>query len=231
MGTSFKSAISWGVSTTAVELVPSVPKLFTYYHPNGDQVLKSPLARIVIDDGRRYQERSSEKFDAIIIDPPPPVAAAGSSLLYSRDFYEVVKEHLGPGGILQQWLPAADEVCQASVARALTSAFPYIRSYSSVEHWGTHYFASMSPIPERTAEQLVELMPPAAVADMMEWGPARTPADQFRLMLSSEVSLAQTIALAPDTPALQDDRPVNEYFLVRRVLPSVVGIVETNSKR
>jgi predicted membrane-bound spermidine synthase len=231
MGTSFKSAISWGVSTTAVELVPSVPKLFTYYHPNGDQVLKSPLARIVIDDGRRYQERSSEKFDAIIIDPPPPVAAAGSSLLYSRDFYEVVKEHLGPGGILQQWLPAADEVCQASVARALTSAFPYIRAYSSVEHWGTHYFASMSPIPERTAEQLVELMPPAAVADMMEWGPARTPADQFRLMLSSEVSLAQTIALAPDTPALQDDRPVNEYFLVRRVLPSVVGTVETNSKR
>ena len=102
MGTSFRSAISWGVPTTAVELVPSVPKLFAFYHPDAGRVLKSPLARIVVDDGRRYQERSGEKFDAIIVDPPPPVATAGSSLLYSRDFYEVAKEHLRPGGILQQ---------------------------------------------------------------------------------------------------------------------------------
>ena len=220
MGTSFKSAVSWGVPTTAVELVPSVPKLFTYYHPDAGQVLKSPLARIVIDDGRRYLDRSREKFDAVIIDPPPPIPAAGSSLLYSRDFYKVVKEHLRPGAILQQWLPpGGDEADEASVARALTTVFPYVRSYSSVQRWGTHYFASLSPIPERTAERLVESMPATAVADMLEWGPARTPADQFRLMLSNEVSLAQTIALSPDTPALQDDRPVNEYFLVRKVSP------------
>ena len=231
MGTSFKSAISWGVPTTAVELVPSVPKLFTYYHADAEQVLKSPLARVVIDDGRRYLDRSSEKFDAIIIDPPPPVAAAGSSLLYSRDFYKVVKEHLRPDAILQQWLPEGDEATQASVARALTTTFRYVRAYSSVEHSGTHYFASMSPIPERAAERLVESMPATAVADMMEWGPARTPADQFRLMLSRQVSLAQTIALAPNTPPLQDDRPVNEYFLVRRALPAVSGTVEANSKR
>jgi len=231
MGTSFKSAISWLVPATAVELVPSVPKLFAYYHADAGQVLNSALARVVIDDGRRYLERSGEKFDAIIIDPPPPVAAAGSSLLYSRDFYEVVKEHLRPGAILQQWLPEGDEACQAAVARALTTAFPYVRAYSSVQSFGIHYFASMSPIPERTAEQLVESMPATAVADMMEWGPARTPADQFRLMLSGQVSLAKTMALAPDTPTLQDDRPVNEYFVVRRVLPSVWGTVTANSKR
>ena len=231
MGTSFKSAISWGVPTTAVELVPSVPKLFTYYHPGADQVLRSPLARIVIDDGRRYQERSGEKFDAIIIDPPPPVAAAGSSLLYSRDFYEVVKEHLRPGGILQQWLPGGDEACRASVARALTNAFPYVRAYSSVENWGTHFFASMSPIPERTAEQLVRLMPPTAVADMMEWGPAKTPADQFHRMLSREISPSQKIALSLNTPTLRDDRPINEYFQLRSTFPWIVEAVEENGKR
>jgi predicted methyltransferase len=231
MGTSFRSAVSWGVPTTAVELVPSVPKLFAYYHADAEQVLDSALARVVIDDGRRYLERSREKFDAIIIDPPPPVAAAGSSLLYSRDFYTVVKEHLRPGAILQQWLPEGDEATQASVAQALTTIFPHVRAYSSVEGVGFHYFASMSPIPEQTAERLVESMPATAVADMMEWGPARTPADQFRLMLSRPVSLSQTIALAPDTPVLQDDRPVNEYFLVRSVLPSVWGTVAANSKR
>ena len=42
MGTTFRSALSWNIPVTVVELVPSVPKLFTYYHPDGDQVLASP---------------------------------------------------------------------------------------------------------------------------------------------------------------------------------------------
>ena len=39
-----------------------------------------------------------DRYDVILIDPPPPVEAAGSSLLYSQDFYAVVKERLQPGG-------------------------------------------------------------------------------------------------------------------------------------
>ena len=38
MGTTFRSAMSWGIPVTVVELVPSVPKLFTYYHPDGAAV-------------------------------------------------------------------------------------------------------------------------------------------------------------------------------------------------
>jgi hypothetical protein len=58
-------------------------------------------------------------------------------------------------------------------------------------------------------------MPAAAVTDMMEWGPANTPDEQFDLMLSAEMTTEQLIALAPTTPALEDDRPINEYFLLR----------------
>ena len=187
-------------------MVPSVPKLFTYYHPDGGPVLHSPLAQVVIDDGRRFLERSGQKYDAIIIDPPPPVEAAGSSLLYSRDFYEdEAKQHLHPGGILQQWLPGGDDPDQASVARALTDSFQYVRAYSSVENIGGRSVASLRPIPERTAEELVAGIPPSsAVADMMEWGPARTPADQFRRMLLRKVSPSQRIALDPGIPAVQE---------------------------
>lgn len=216
MGTTFRSAISWNVPVTVVELVPSVPKLFTYYHSDGDQVLASPLAHVVIDDGRRYLERSPQKYDAIIIDPPPPVPAAGSSLLYSRDFYELAKQRLRPGGILQQWVPPeADVEDQAAIARALMDVFPYVRAYGSVLGPGLHYLASMSPVPEPSAQELLARMPASAVADMMEWGPASTPLQQFSLMLSKPASPAQLIARSPDTPALQDDRPVNEYFLLR----------------
>jgi spermidine synthase len=214
MGTTFRSVLSWGIPTTVVELVPSVPRLFSYYHSDAAQEMASPLAHVVIDDGRRYMERSQEQFDAVIIDPPPPVQTAGSSLLYSTEFYAVAKERLKPGGILQQWLPGGDDAVQSSVTRALKNSFPYTRVYHGMEGWGWHFLASEDPIPVRTAAEIVARMPAAAVTDMMEWGPAKTPEAQLELTLKPE-SIDSMIALSPGTPALQDDRPINEYFLLR----------------
>ncbi|MGH7328186.1 MAG: hypothetical protein ACREJX_07530, partial [Polyangiaceae bacterium] len=221
MGTTFRSSLSWGVDTTAVELVPSVPKFFWYFHSDADRVLASPHAHIVIDDGRRYLERSTEKYDAILIDPPPPVSAAGSSLLYSEEFYTVVKAHLKDGGIFQQWLPWADPTVQASVARALHASFPNVKVYGSVENWGWHFLASMKPLPNRTAAELVARMPPAALADASEWG--STAEAQLDHMLKSETTTEKLMALSPNAPALQDDRPVNEYFLFRLIAQRLFG--------
>jgi len=228
MGTTFRSAMSWGIPVTAVELVPSVPKLFTYYHPDGGPLLTSPRAHVVIDDGRRFLDRSAEKFDAIIIDPPPPVDAAGSSLLYSRDFYVLARQHLSPDGILQQWLYAGDDADWASVTRALLDVFPYVQVYAEVYGGnGRHFLASMQPIPERSAKQLVARMPAIAITDMMEWGPADTPEYQFQLMLGQQHSPQSLIALDPLVPALQDDRPINEYNRLRTDHPHLVRVWES----
>jgi predicted membrane-bound spermidine synthase len=231
MGTTFRSTINWGVPTTVIELVPSVPKLFTYYHPDGEEYLNSPYAHVVIDDGRRYLERTHDSFDVILIDPPPPVEAAGSSLLYSQDFYDLVKRHLNPGGIFQQWLPGGDDAVHAAVARALKNEFPYIRVYPSVELWGLHFLASMTPIPERTAEEHIALMPKKAIADMMEWGPARTPEGEFNLMLANEMTVDQVIAYSPQTAPLRDDRPINEYFMMRRSPYNLVNMEKELQQR
>lgn len=220
MGTTFRSVMSWGVPVTVVELVPSVPSLFTYYHSDGAALRASPKAHIVIDDGRRFLDRSAEKFDAVIIDPPPPVEAAGSSLLYSREFYVQVKEHLRPGGILQQWMYLGDDADRASVARALMDVFPYVKVWDSMfGRDGIHYLASDQPIPDRTAKELLARMPQSAITDMMEWGPARTPEDQFNLVLFHETSPEKLIARSPNFPALDDDRPINEYYLLRDMFP------------
>jgi spermidine synthase len=215
MGTTYKSVMSWGIPTTVVELVPSVPRLFTYYHEDGASLLKSPLSHLVIDDGRRYLERTTEKYDAIIIDPPPPVRAAGSSLLYSEEFYAVAREHLRPGGILAQWLPSGDRAVQASVARALQDSFTHVRIFRPVEDNGWHFLASMDPIATRSADELVARMPAPALADMMAWGPAATPVDQFNRMLQTDLTTETMISFSPATPALDDDRPVNEYDMLR----------------
>ena len=228
MGTTFRSAMSWGIPVTVVELVPSVPKMFTYYHPDGAELLTSPRAHIVIDDGRRFLDRSSQKFDAIIIDPPPPLDAAGSSLLYSRDFYALARQHMTPGGILQQWLFYGDNADRAAVTRALMDVFPYVKAYQSMTGEPCfHFLASQSPIAERSAPELVSQMPAMAIMDMMEWGPGRTPAEQLNMLLHHETDPQRFIAIAPNTPALNDDRPINEYDWLRTTHPHVMSELQS----
>ena len=209
MGSTFRSALSWGIPVTVVDLIPSVPKLFAYYHPDAPQILGSPFAHVVIDDGRRYLERSPDRYDVIIIDPPPPVSAAGSSLLYSSEFYDLIKQHLELGGILAQWLPGGDAEVRSSVAGALRDSFPYVRVFHSVEHWGWHFLGSTRPISARTAGELLARIPPPAVIDMMEWGPSATPELQLGSMLSQEQDIGQlTFVIAIHTPTQR--RPTDQ---------------------
>jgi predicted membrane-bound spermidine synthase len=223
MGTAFRSMLSWDIPVTTVELVPSVPRMFGYYFADGPALIHSPLAHLVIDDGRRYIERSPEKYDVVVVDPPPPVYAAGSSMLYSKEFLLAIKLRLHPGGILQLWVPGGDATVHSAVAQALKESFPYVRVFRSGEGWGNHFLASDQPIPEWTPEQLVRHMPAKAITDLMEWGPAPTPEKQFAAVLNTESSLDKLIAEAPDAPALQDDRPVNEYILLRSVFPRLAA--------
>ena len=222
MGTTFRALHSWGIPVTAVELVPSVPRLFSYYHDDGDAILASPLSQVVIDDGRRYLERTAQQYDVITIDPPPPLEAAASSLLYSKEFYEVARRRLRPGGILQQWLPTtsdADAVIVAAVTRSLRESFPYVRAF--LDEFGIHYLCSDRPLPARSAVELVQHMPADAVSDFTEWADdegATSAALQFSDLLKQELAVAQLIAASPNTPALTDDRPVNEYYAVRQWL-------------
>jgi spermidine synthase len=219
MGTTFRSALTWGIPTTVVDLIPSVPKLFSYYHSDAAQVVASPGARIITDDGRRFLERTSETFDSIIVDPPPPVPAAGSSLLYSKEFYALVKEHLRAGGIFQQWLPGGDAATEAAVAKSLRESFPYIRVFGYRRVSGLHYLCSMSPIPERNAAQMAAQMPAKAITDLAEWGPYQNPEQQLAIPVPDRGIINGLIALSPDTPALQDDRPINEYYFLRAPCP------------
>jgi spermidine synthase len=215
MGTTFRSLRSWGIPVTVVELVPSVPRLFGFFHKDASEVLSSPLSHVVVDDGRRYLERTDKQYDVITIDPPPPVEAAGSSLLYSEDFYTVVRSRLRSGGILQQWLPYGDAQDFTAVARALNDSFPYVRVFAYSREWGFHFLASEQPLRSWTAQELTQRLPAAAATDMMEWGPGTDPQAVFARLLHNEIPIKALITLSPHTPALSDDRPVNEYYLFR----------------
>ncbi len=215
MGTSFRSLLSWDIDTTAVELVPSVPKLFSFYHPNGAELLRQPNAHVVIDDGRRFLERSNQQFDVIVVDPPPPTSAPTSGLLYSEQFYTVIKPHMKPDGILQMWFPDGDDATTAAVAKSIRSSFPYVRAFASLTGYGTHFLCRLQPFPEVNGELLSKRLPAKAAADLTEWDHDYSAAEMFDDTLEGEKTFASLIGLKPSIPPITDDRPINEYFFLR----------------
>ena len=214
MGTTFRSLLSWGIPTTAVELVPSVPRMFSFFHEDAAAVRASPQARVVIDDGRRFLARSTETFDVITLDAAPPMTAAGTSFLFSEEFYAAVKPRLAPDGILQQWIvEPLDPVVMSAFAKALKNSFPYVRVFHSLEGWGYHCLASREPLHSLTAAQLAARLPRAAVADLLEMGPKKTALSQFAAQLGTEIDIDRLIL--PGAAGLRDDRPINEYYFLR----------------
>ncbi|PIR15920.1 MAG: hypothetical protein COV48_11715, partial [Elusimicrobia bacterium CG11_big_fil_rev_8_21_14_0_20_64_6] len=206
--------LSWGIPTTAVELVPSVPRMFSFFHEDAAAVRASPQARVVIDDGRRFLARSTETFDVITLDAAPPMTAAGTSFLFSEEFYAAVKPRLAPDGILQQWIvEPLDPVVMSAFAKALKNSFPYVRVFHSLEGWGYHCLASREPLHSLTAAQLAARLPRAAVADLLEMGPKKTALSQFAAQLGTEIDIDRLIL--PGAAGLRDDRPINEYYFLR----------------
>jgi spermidine synthase len=218
MGTTYRSMLSWGIETTAVELTPGVVKSFPIFHEDANAVLNDPKGEIIIDDGRRYVMRTNKKFDVITIDPPPPVEASASALLYSRDFYKIIKMKLNEGGILQHWIPFED-FSQLSVLRAIiksiTEEFPYVQYYVSIEGWGIHITASMSPIKEFSPQELNMKTPEAAKNDLTEWAPENSSDVMYKVVLERKVSVKKLLEGWTKKEIITDSHPYNEYFLLR----------------
>jgi hypothetical protein len=215
MGTSYRSALSWDIETTAVELVPSVRDAFGFYHTDATACLANPKGKIVIDDGRRFLIRTHEKFDVIIVDPPPPPEAAGSSLLYSTEFYGLAKQHLKPGGILQAWVPLSAGPTTEAAARSVSEVFPYIRCFQSIERFGRHFLASMEPIAIPGAAELAARFPSSAATDLQEWSSAPGLKSYLDQMLSKEFPMKRVLNSDPEI-RITDDKPFNEYFFLRQ---------------
>lgn len=218
MGTTFRSVASWDINTTAVELIPSVGKFFSYFFDDANQVLTKNGNKIVIDDGRRFLERTPLLYDLIAIDPPPPVEAAGSSLLYSLDFYKIIKNRLTTNGILVQWYPEKNDKTLLAVARSLSEVFPYILVYRSVEGWGYHFLASNNPIMMPTAEEIVKNMPISAQNDLMEWNDSNEPdvLSLVKKIINNKQDINELLT-GDKNIKVTDDQPYNEYYLLRNL--------------
>lgn len=87
------------------EMERLVPQIATrYFRTENHNIANDPRTQIVYDDARHYILTSGEKFDIITSDPIHPWVK-GSATLYSKEYFEMVKRHLNPGGVVTQWVP------------------------------------------------------------------------------------------------------------------------------
>jgi spermidine synthase len=104
------------------EIEPLIPPMVSgYFSKENYNVVKDPRVEIVYDDARRFVLTSKEKFDIITSDPIHPWVK-GSATLYTREYFELVKRHLKPGGVVTQWVPL-DETTIEAVKSELATFF------------------------------------------------------------------------------------------------------------
>ena len=86
----------------------------------------------------------------------------------------------------------------------------------SVEDFGYHLLASEKPIAVPNVDLMLKRMPQGAQQDLMEWFPERNIRGVLSDILGREVSLSK-VTDSERPLSLTDDRPYNEYYVLRRV--------------
>jgi len=111
---------------TIAEIEPLVPRVVsTYFSEHNFDVVRNPKVHVRIDDARHFVETTSEKFDAVTSDPLDPWVK-GAAMLYTLEFFDLVKHHLNPGGVVTLFVQLYESNTEAvkSEIGTFLEAFP-----------------------------------------------------------------------------------------------------------
>ncbi len=89
-----------------------------FFAVENQHVLDDPRVTVTIDDARHFVRTTDRTFDVITSDPIHPWVK-GAATLYTREYFEFVKAHLNPGGIVSQWVPlyeSSTDVVKSEIA-------------------------------------------------------------------------------------------------------------------
>lgn len=99
--------------------------------------------KLIIDDGRAYLEKTNEQYDVILVDVTDPLPEGPSYLLYTKQFYELVKKCLKPDGLMATQATSVfySRKSYTLIYNTLKQVFPVVRAYSAwvpsyVSAWG-----------------------------------------------------------------------------------------------
>lgn len=102
-----------------IDIEPLIPQVVTsFFRAENYDVVHDPRAGVMYDDARHHLLTTSETFDIITSDPIHPWVK-GSAALYTKEYFELVRQHLNPNGVVSQWVPlyqTSPEVVKSEIA-------------------------------------------------------------------------------------------------------------------
>jgi spermidine synthase len=221
MGSAYRTALRAGLQVEAAELVPSVPKMFGQFYPDASAVLADPRGRVVIADGRNHVELTARHYDIIVTDPPPPIESSGVSVISSQEYYQAGRNRLNPGGVMMQWVPLGQTVDEFKAhIRTFRSVFPNVLIAFGPRDYGFLMLGSDAPMALSDDAMIEVLRRPNVLDDLSSAfdSPERTEAGWVRRIRALLWIQGDEVArFAGDGPIITDDRPLPEYFLLRRL--------------
>jgi spermidine synthase len=128
----------------ALEILPAMVAAADLFEPNNFSYHENDKVRVRVGDGRHFLLRGDRQYDIISLNVSDPHLPGGSTLFH-REFYELAKQHLKPGGVVIQHIFGSE---RAVIANTLAASFPYTwfsRSYAN----GYNAVASMRDLREQ----------------------------------------------------------------------------------
>jgi spermidine synthase len=129
-----------------VELEPAILEVARRCAPTNRNVLDNPKIDVRLGDAREVLQVSDDKYDLVFSEPSNPYRA-GVSSLYTREFYEAVRDRLGEDGLFLQWTQSyeVDGATIATIYSTLLGVFPEVHTWR-LKKADLLFVASMHPI-------------------------------------------------------------------------------------
>jgi spermidine synthase len=160
-GTQLESAPS---TLTAIDVVEIEPEVVAANRAvsgaRRDDPLADPRVRVITNDARGALQLTGRRYDAIVSQPSHPWTA-GASHLYTREFFELVRDHLDEDGVFVQWMGSShvDEALLRGLVATLLSVFPHLRVYQP-DREDLLFLASAAPLDlDATAPRAIAAAP------------------------------------------------------------------------
>ncbi len=174
-----------------------------------DQPLRDPRMHVHIEDGRYFLQTTDRRFDLITGEPPPP-GIAGVETLYSREYFQLMRERLADAGVVTYWLPLSDlsDVSARSILRAFCDVFAdcslWNGSGMNLMMVGSRSAAAPARVATLSEQQFrAQWSTPRVAAEMKRLGLEH--AEQLGALFIGDAAFVES--LVHDAPPLTDDRP------------------------
>lgn len=128
VGNSLSSVSQYPVTRIdQVELSPGVVYAAPFFEKTNRGVLADPRVHLTIQDGRNFLLASRDRYDVIRLDPPE-LHTAGIVNLYTKEFFELARDHLAVGGIFSIWVNIAytPETEMKMILNTVAEVFPHV---------------------------------------------------------------------------------------------------------